>query len=200
MDGVCLPDDLVPWEKDPAAGYMSTANNDPIGNTLDNDPSNDELPDGTPMYLACTFDTGFREGKIHKRIEDHTRAARAHRPLGHRGDEQSSMGTTRLAPALVSAIERAQAEKSAPGTYQDLTAVVADPAYDAAKVSAVHDLLVAWGAAGYHASSGINPDDGTPLPASGATAAEASAAQATLIFNAWQVRLYRASSVTSSPG
>ena len=43
------------------------------------------------------------------------------------GDEQSSMGTA-LTPALVSALERAQAEKTTPGTLPDLTAVVADPA------------------------------------------------------------------------
>ena len=184
-----LPDDLVPWEKDPAAGYMSTANNDPIGNTLDNDPSNDTLPDGTPMYLACTYDIGFREGKIHKRIESHTGPLALTDLSVIQGDEQSSMGTG-LTPALVSALQRAQAEKATPGTYPDLTAVVADPAYDPTKMAAVHDLLVAWGAAGYQASSGIDPDDNTPLPASGATAAQASASQATLIFNAWQVRFY----------
>jgi penicillin G amidase len=48
---------------------------------------------------------------------------------------------------------------------------------------------VAWGAAGYLASSGVDPDDNTPLPAGGATAAQASASEATLIFNAWHVRL-----------
>ena len=184
-----LPDDLVPWEKDPAAGYISTANNDPIGNTLDNDPSNDTLPDGTPMYLACTYDLGFREGKIHKRIEAHTAPLVTADLSAIQGDEQSSMGTV-LTPALVAAIEAAQAEKKTPGTHPDLTSVVALPGYVTATIGTVHDLLVAWGAAGYQASSGVDPDDNTPLPASGATAAQAAAAQATLIFNAWQVRLY----------
>jgi penicillin amidase len=184
-----LADDLVPWEKDPAAGYISTANNDPIGNTLDNDPSNDTLPDGTPMYLACTYDLGFREGKIHHRIEGHTAPLAPADLSAIQGDEQSSMGT-QLTPTLVAALERAQAEQKTPGTHPDLTAIVTDPAYDPAKIQAVHDLLVAWGAAGYPASSGMSPDDNTPLPASGATAPEATAAQAALIFNAWQVRLY----------
>ncbi len=48
-----------------------------------------------------------------------------------------------------------------------------DPGYVPATISAVHDLLVAWGAAGYQAASGVNPDDNTPLPASGPIAAEA---------------------------
>ena len=183
-----LKDELVPWAKDPAAGYLSTANNDPIGNTLDNDPSNDTLPDGTPMYLACSYDLGFREGKIHKRIEAHTAPLATTDLSAIQGDDESSMGKG-IAPALVTALEAAQAEKQTPGTHPDLTLVVSDPAYDAAQIQTVHDLLVAWGSAGYHASSGIDPDTNMPLPASGATAAEAAASQATLIFNAWQVRL-----------
>ncbi len=92
-----LADDLVPWLKDPAAGYMSTANNDPIGNTLDNDPSNDTLPDGTPMYLACTYDTGLPRGEDpHKRIEAHTAPLATADLSVIQGDEQSSMGTLRL--------------------------------------------------------------------------------------------------------
>jgi penicillin amidase len=184
-----LPDGLVPWQKDPAAGYMSTANNDPIGNTLDNDPSNDKLPDGTPMYLACTYDIGFREGKIHARLGAHTAPLALTDLATIQGDDQSSMGTT-LAPALVLALEAAAAEKQTPGTHPDLTSAVSDPTYDVATMKVVHDALVAWGAAGYHAMSGVDPTTNMPLPASGATAAEAAASQATLFFNAWQVRLY----------
>jgi penicillin amidase len=183
-----LPDDLVPWEKNPAAGYISTANNDPIGNTLDNDPSNDTLPDGTPMYLACTYDLGFREGKIHKRIEAHTAPLAPADLSTIQGDEESSMGVG-LAPALVTALENAQAEKQTPGTHPDLTTVVSDPAYDPTQIQTIHDWLVAWGKAGYPASSGVDPDTNKPLPASGASAAEVAASQATLIFNAWHVRL-----------
>jgi penicillin amidase len=183
-----LADDLVPWVKNPPQGYISTANNDPIGVTLDNDPSNDTLPDGTPMYLACTFDLGFREGKIHKRIEAHTAKLATTDLSTIQGDEQSSMGTG-LTPALVTALEDAAAELTTPGTYPDLATVVHDPTYKAATMKSVHDLLVAWGTAGYPSSSGIDPDDNSPLPASGSTAAEAQASEATMIFNAWQVRL-----------
>jgi penicillin amidase len=183
-----LADDLVPWVKNPQEGYISTANNDPIGVTLDNDPSNDTLPDGTPMYLACTFDLGFREGKIHKRILAHTAPLATTDLSTIQGDEQSSMGTG-LTPALVGALEDARAELTNPGTHPDLETVVHDPTYNAATMKAVLDLMVAWGSAGYPASSGVDPDDNTPLPASGSTAAEAQAAEATMIFNAWQVRL-----------
>lgn len=185
-----LGDDMVPWEKDPPAGFISTANNDPIGDTLDNDPSNDQLPDGTPMYLACSYDIGFREGKIHKRLEAHKAPLTTADLSAIQGDEQSSMGAA-LAPALVAALERAQEEVAAPGTHPDLTAVVKDPGYSQATMKTIHDLLVAWGAAGgYAASSGVDPDDDTPLPASGKSALEVRSSQATLIFNAWQVRLF----------
>jgi penicillin amidase len=184
-----LDADMVPWVKDPAKGYMSTANNDPIGDTLDNDPSNDTLPDGTPMYTACSYDIGFREGKIHARIEGHSAPLAPEDLSAIQGDEQSSMGTA-LTPALLDAIERGQEEKSAPGKHPDLSGIVGDPGWDPAKIKAVHDLLATWGQAGYAASSGVNPDDNTPLPASGSTAVEATNAQATLIFNAWMVRVF----------
>jgi penicillin amidase len=194
-DGTCewqgyLDDDLVPWAKDPAAGYLSTANNDPLGDTLDNDPSNDTLPDGTPMYLASSFDIGFREGKIHARLEAHAAPLAPEDLSAIQGDEQSSMGKE-LVPALLTAIERGQEEKTTPGKHPDLTTVTADAGWDVATVKAVHDLLAAWGqTGGYAAASGMNPDDNTPLPASGASAAEVASAQATLVFNAWMVRLF----------
>jgi penicillin G amidase len=184
-----LADNLVPWEKDPAAGFISTANNDPIGNTLDNNPANDTLPDGTPMYLACTFDIGFREGKIHQRIQAHTAPLALTDLSTIQADEESSMGKN-LTPALVSALEKAAAEKATPGIYPDLTLVVSDPSYSVATMKTVHDSLVAWGTAGYLASSGVDPDTNKPLPASGSTAAEVAASQAAAFFNAWQIRLY----------
>lgn len=182
-----LPDDLVPWVKDPAAGYISTANNDPIGDTLDNDPSNDTLPDGTPMYLACSYDLGFREGKIHRRIESHKDKLAPEDLSSIQGDEQSSMGRE-LAPALITAIDRGIEEAKTPGTHPDLSAIVSDPAWSAATMNTVRDLLTAWGKDdAYAASSGVNPDDDQPLPA---TAPEVASSQATLIFNAWMVRLF----------
>lgn len=183
-----LGDDTVPWAKNPAAGFLSTANNDPLGDTVDNDPTNDTLPDGSPMYLACRFDIGFREGKIQGRLTSHAEPLAPADLSAIQGDEQSSMGTA-LGASLLDAIERGQAEKLAPGAHPDLTAVVGDAGWEAPKIKAVHDLVQAWGKAGYAAASGISADDDAPLSASGDTAAEVSASQATLLFNAWMVRL-----------
>ncbi len=178
-------DDVVAWDKDPEIGYLSTANNDPIGDTLDNDPSNDFLPDGTPMYAACQFDIGFREGRIQKRLEerdDHTTETLA----SIQGDVRSAMGSA-LTPLLLDALDRAEAEKASPGAHPDLAAIVADPRYDSALIVKLRAILDAWGTeADYEAASGVNPDDNTALPLD---SAEAKASQATVIYNAWAARL-----------
>ena len=104
------------------------------------------------------------------------------------GDVRSALGS-RLAPRLVDALDRAQEEHASPGKHPDLAGVVADPAYDPLTAGAVRDLLAAWGAeSDYAADAGI--DLATNQPLDGAER-EARAAQATLVFNAWLVRVLR---------
>ncbi len=180
---------LVPWEKNPKAGFLSTANNDPIGNTLDNDPSNDKLPDGKPMYLAAKFDIGFREGRIQKRIKEHVEPFTTDDLQAIQADARSAMGAA-LTPTLLDAIDRAEAERKTPGTHPDLAAVVADPLYKSATILSVRALLDAWGKeADYEAAAGIDLDTNKPKEASGKDATEVKAAQATLLFNTWLVRV-----------
>lgn len=184
-----LPGSQVPWEKNPAAGFISTANNDPIGNTLDNDPSNDTLPDGKPMYLAARFDIGFREGRIQKRIKDHADPFTTDDLQAIQADARSAMGAA-LTPALLDAIDRAEEERKTPGTHPDLTAVVTDPLYKSATILTVRGLLDAWGKEGdYEAAAGIDLDTNKPKDAAGSDAVEVKAAQATLLFNVWLVRV-----------
>ncbi|MEO7331155.1 MAG: penicillin acylase family protein [Minicystis sp.] len=183
-----LPDDLVPWEKNPSKGYISTANNDPIGNTLDNDPSNDVLPDGSPMYLASSFDIGFREGRIHTRIEGHKAPFTTEDLSSIQGDHRSAMGAA-LTPMLLTAIDHAEAERKAPGAHPALAAVVKDPAYQSALVLTTQSLLEAWGKdADYEASAGIDLETNKPLDGTGDSAKEVAAARATLVFNTWLTR------------
>ena len=179
--GDFLDDDLVPWAKNPTAGYISTANNDPIGVTLDNDPSNDLLPDGTPMYLGCFWDS-LREERIHERIEGHAAPFAPDDLASIQADVKSPLGT-RLVPALLSAIDRAEQERTTPGSAADLALVVKDAGYAPAKVQAARALLAAWGAeSDFSAESGVDLDTGAPLPASDP---KGRAGQATLLFNLW---------------
>ncbi len=183
-----LGSDLVPWEKNPAVGFLATANNDNIGDTLDNDPSNDKLPDGSPMYLGCSFDLGFREGRIKERLQKLDKTT-PEDMASIQGDVRSAMGS-RLTPVLLTAIEHAEAELKTPGMFADLSAIVKDPGYDATTIAAVKDLLTKWGTeSDYEAASGMDPATNLPLPESGDTAKEVRAAQATLVFNTFLVRL-----------
>lgn len=183
-----LDSDLVPWEKNPTAGFLATANNDNIGDTLDNDPSNDKLPDGTPMYLGAGFDLGFREGRIKERLQKLDKAT-PEDLASIQGDARSAMGA-RLTPVLLATIDKAEAEKKTPGTHPDLSGIVMDAAYDSTKILAVKDVLTKWGSeADYEAASGMDPATNMPLPESGATAVEVRASQATLVFNTYLLRL-----------
>lgn len=184
-----LPDDLVPWKKNPAEGFLASANNDPIGNTLDNNPANDLLPDGTPMYLHCAFDIGFREGRIQARIKEHKEPLSMDDLAKIQADVRSAMGAA-LAPSLVDAIDKAEAERAAPGTHPELAEVVKDPGYKPERVALTRELLAAWGKDGdYQAAAGMDLDTNQPLPATGEQATQVKSSQATLIFNTWLVRV-----------
>ena len=179
--GDFLADDLVPWAKNPPKGYLSTANNDPIGVTLDNDPSNDVLPDGTPMYLGCFWDS-LREARVQERIEAHSAAFSPDDLASIQADVKSPLGA-RLVPHLLAAIDRAELERTTAGSAPDLATVVNDPSYAPAKVSAARALLAAWGTeSDFSAESGVDPESGAALDASDKNAR---ASQATLLFNAW---------------
>jgi len=183
-----LASDLVPWEKNPAAGFLATANNDNIGDTLDNDPSNDKLPDGSPMYIGCGFDLGFREGRIKERLQKLDKTT-PEDMASIQGDVRSALGS-RLTPLLLTTIDKAEAERKTPGTHPGLSAIVMEAGYDATAIAAVKDLLTKWGTeSDYEAASGMDPATNSPLPESGDTAKEVRAAQATLVFNTFVLRL-----------
>lgn len=183
-----LADNLVPWEKNPANGFLATANNDPIGESVDNDPSNGTLPDGTPMFLGCAWDIGFREARIQERLGKLAQA-KPEDFSAIQADAKSALGS-RLAPSLTLAIDAALEEQKTPGTHPELSSVVADANFDPAVVTKVRDLMNAWrDESDYEAASGIDPTTNEPLPESGDTAKEARAAQAAVVFNTWFVRL-----------
>src|SRR5438045_1459009 len=51
------------------AGFLATANADPIGVTAENDPfKRAPVVDGIPLYIGADFDAGTRVGRITKRL------------------------------------------------------------------------------------------------------------------------------------
>jgi penicillin G amidase len=182
-----LADDKVPWAKNPSKGYLATANQDPIGNTLDNDPTNDALPDGTPMFLQCSYDPGFREARIQERIEA-TSSMTLEEMASIQGDAKSPLGV-RFAPRIITAIDRAKEEVGTPGKASDLATIVSDPTFSVAALDEIRDLLATWDSDGaYLAAAGVDLDTGKNLPEDGETRVEARAARATLFFNWWLMR------------
>ena len=183
--GQFLDEAYVPHVKNPSQGYVGTANGDQVGDTLDNDPSNDTTPDGKPIYMACYHDPGFRVGRIHQLIEG------VGHPMGLddmatiQADARSAMGGE-LAPGLVKSLEHAMAEATTPGTYPDLTADVQSARYPAADIQGLHDLLVQWGGSlGYDTPAGVSLDDGSPST----DPTETAASEATLVFDVWLMRM-----------
>ncbi len=175
----------VPHVKNPPKHYVGTANGDPYGGLLDNDPSNDKLPNGDPIYTGCFMDTGFRVGRVHERIETVGHPITMDDMAAFQADAKSPFGRL-LAPKLLDAIAHAQAEKTTPGSHPDLTALVTSARYSPALIAEVADALGKWKTdSDYDAAAGVSLDDDSLL----ADAKEATASKATAIFNLWKVAM-----------
>lgn len=181
--GQYLEDQYIPHLTNPSKGWIATANTDNVASTVDNDPSNDLLPNGQPFYVGCEFAQGYRLSRIHERIEAALGSMTADEMASIQADHKSPLGT-RFSSHLIAALEKAEAEKTTPGTHPDLAAVVASARYTGADVADVIATLKKWETDGFLAASGVNPDTGLlDVPA-----AEADSAKATALFNAWIVR------------
>jgi penicillin amidase len=177
---------FLPRAKNPSDGYLVTANNDQVGTTVDDDPSNDKLPDGTPAYLQCFYDTGLRAGRITRDITGAGHPLSIDDLAAIQADARSNVGPLVL-PSILVSLGHAQEEKATPGTHADLTAIVADPRYAAANVAKVVALFTQWESS-YDTPAGVSLDDGSPSSDPG----EIAASEATLLFNAWMVAMERA--------
>lgn len=185
--GQYLDEAFVPHVKNPPKHYVGTANGDQVGGTLDNDPSNDVLPNGQPIYLACWHDPGYRVGRIHQLIESLGHPATLDDLATIQADARSALGA-KLAPGLLTSLAHAQTEATTPGTYPDLTAVVGSSRYKAANIAQLQSLLQQWGTDGYDTPPGVSLDDGSLVSDATATADS----QATLLFQTWLMRAMQA--------
>lgn len=171
----------LPQAKNPAKGFIVTANNDQVGTLLDNDPSNDKLPNGEPFYLSSFYTEGFRAGRITQRIETAKSPLSVDDLADIQADARSPIGA-RVTTELLKAIDAGLEEQATPGTHADLAALVASDRWKNAPVAEIKDLLTRWGTdSDYYAASGINADDNKPS----ADPKENAASRATTIFNVW---------------
>src|SRR3954469_24678575 len=121
-----LPFEEMPHLVNPARGFIATANNDPVGVSLDNDPFNQLRPRGGIYYLGWLYATGSREGRITRLLQD----ALARRGRVSRADMARIQSDVTLVDAqiLEPFIQRAYANARTSGSPPQLAALAADPA------------------------------------------------------------------------
>jgi penicillin amidase len=125
--GQALPYEILPAAEmphlvDPRNGFFVSANNDPAGTTLDNDPLDQLRPDGGIYYLSPGYD-GLRGGRITEALE----AALRHGKIDAAGVRRIQTDTVLLdaeffAPRIGAALARA-----AHSTEPQLRALARDP-------------------------------------------------------------------------
>ena len=134
-----LSDRYLPHDRNPARGYLATANQDLIGVSDDGNPFNDAF------YLGWDFDLGFRMARIDQRLKElTTRGGVTPQDISElQGDHRSPLGEA-LTASMVQAASRALEEKNQPGKYPDLSALVTEESTRMGRLSEVRDRLQAW--------------------------------------------------------
>ncbi|HNZ22066.1 MAG TPA: penicillin acylase family protein [Polyangiaceae bacterium] len=176
----------IPWVQRPSSGYVVTANADPVGTTLDNDPSNDRLADGSSAFFSCSFDIGFRQG----RLRDKLQAAVEPITLADAISIQSDVGSdlaARLVPHWVDAVKRVQREQQKPGTYPLLTELAHSSRFATFDADHWLGLMESWEKdAQFEMRTGVTTADMSLTLDS----RDALASRASLMFHAWLTRLF----------
>jgi penicillin G amidase len=183
------PYELLPFAEmdglvNPTRGWIANANQDPTGQTFDNDPLNELRLGGGIRYITPSHEDGNRNARVTKRLQE----ALAGGDVSF-SEMQSIQADQRLhdaevlTPYITAALQAAQT----PGAPAALAALGADP-----KVQEAVARLAAWQfstptgiAEGYDASDPF----GFRLPP---TQAEIDASVATTIYSLWRGRLLAA--------
>ncbi len=174
-DGDWLADPLsprfVPHAIDPAAGYLVTANADPVGATFDGLPLNQGTVDDKPLYAGVSYAAGLREERITRLIQPFAGAPgmTLDDMAAIQHDTRSTVGE-KLAPAILAAL--AQLDHPDPTPPDLLPYVAALPAADLARLTTARQLLASWTFA-------------TPAAADASDSAPNDDSAATAIFNTW---------------
>ncbi len=173
-----LPFDEMPKLINPVGGYFINANNDPTGNTRDNNAFNELRPGGGIFYLNPGYAIGTRAGRITQAFEERLAAG----PLSVDDMQEIQADVVLLdaqvfTPLILNAFENAQA-----GTADPLLAAIAgDP-----RLAEAVDRLGGWD---YSTPTGVpegydaNDEDGNRAAPS---AAEVEHSIAATIYSVWR--------------
>ena len=160
----------IPHAINPAAGFLATANSDPVGETFDGDPLDGPLVDGRPLYAGVTYAAGVRTERIVEKLRDFAAAGPVTldqlAELQH--DRRSNVAFHLRAPVLTALGYLADATGAPPDIAPYLASL---SEAQRARLTDARDRLAAW-----------TLDTPTGLGAS-ATATEKADASATAIWN-----------------
>jgi penicillin amidase len=174
-----LPFEEMPQTENPATGFIITANNDPIGNTLDNDPLNQKRPGGGLYYLNWVYDIGFRAARITELVKSQIASGKKFSLKDFEKIQADTMTLVgrRFTPHLVKAFENA--------TKQEASEALAALAKDTRVAEAVQKYLSVWShATPTGTKEGFDFGDSVKTP-SDPSAKEITDSVATTIFNTW---------------
>jgi len=185
LDYEIYPESAMPSVVNPVNGFFVNANNDPAGNTLDNDPLNDSDPDVPGIYyLNPGYASGFRAGRIMERLERLFESGDGRVDAQDMADVQADVGLLDagfFVPRILEAFEAAGAAGADP-------ALVA--AADDARLAEVMDRLAMWSTLDFQAKTGIaegfDSEDEDGDPTGSLSPDEIAASVATTIYSVWR--------------
>jgi penicillin amidase len=130
----------VPHAINPAQGYLATANADPVGATFDNDPLNQQIVDGRPLYAGVTYAAGVREERITTLIKA-TQGATLDDMANIQHDTHSNVGA-KMTPFILAALDKVQDPTGAPSDVS--TYVAALPNADKTALLSARTIFRGW--------------------------------------------------------
>ncbi len=181
-----LPISEMPQTINPPSGFIVSANNDPVGVTVDNDPLNQKRPGSNAIYyLDWTYDIGFRAGRITELIKQ--KVAKGEKfsveDIMKIQSDTASLIARRLVPFITEALKNAR-DESAPDELKALL-------QDARVLEALERYLSKWSFAtptglpeGFDENDSVGTD-GKSFSLNTPSEAEITDSVATTIFNVW---------------
>ena len=141
-----VPHAMSPIPASPPQLYLATANADPVGATFDNDPLNQPLVDGRPLYAGVAYAAGVRQERIAQGIaaaddaEEHV-TREDMEALQH--DTKSTVGA-KMTPRLRDALGYVATPVPAGAPADVAPFVMGLSAADRARLVTARTLLDAW--------------------------------------------------------
>jgi penicillin G amidase len=141
-----MPAQYVPHARTPIPGgqhYLATANADPVGATFDNDPLNQRMVDGRPLYAGVSYAAGVRQERITEGIRASGDSITVEDMAALQHDSLSTVGR-KLTPAVVAALGYVTLPVPSDAQADVAAYVTGLPAADRDRLVAARTQLAAW--------------------------------------------------------